>query len=910
MSAKGSPAAGDSPSGGERRRSSFTSFMSGLSTNVTKDIRSSFTSAADKMSTALNNVSVPTINVPSLPNFPGSERRAAEESANALRAREIQLAHIELLLDNLRLQIPTSTAGVALAYSTATLAPLDGLQCGLVFTWFRTGTHGSSTFVQVQQSQSPVYAPTVDDVGSRLCLQCQDTFDEGYTRYVESDRVLPADALLRSVADSSINGGQYCISSVRASLGTTEANPFPTMPSSSFNSIRDVERLPELVERLKISAVSSATAQVSFPEDMHVCVETAGVFIGVATVPPPLPPRAPEKEVSSRSSSSSSLDIAAAAAASSKAKAKSSNNGSSSTLIHGFRILSNPNITVKCSGPRSLLIRVPLTDDNGMVWKFESVRYCKDTGVIDLSPTDLVENTTVSGLKEFAKQIPEDAKEMHICLICADRMERDILVLAIRGLCAGGQPKLPWEVDVIPAASGTDKENAANESDTHVPFATSTTAALAASGVAPPPPSTSPSSARPSEAVVEQAKRLNFLEHQNTALKQERAQLLQTMQMLQENRPEAACSSSSSSSSLSALEHGDIAGAPLSRSSSGILSDEAKKRIDVATAEQTWQAKNASTRQGLEHTQEVQKLQEEIDHMRRLSLAAEGEKEREAQRWAAQQQKEVTELARRAQEREDELMREAQEREEVKDMQVAADTEALRVKHQEELNALQATIATAQAGMVETKSVQEKLQTELAELAADLLLAQKAESTAKDEMSAKTAHVSQLEGQLFSTLSLKMKQEAELAMLKEKLDTAEQTAAQADKARKEAAEARLAVEKASAQVNHEKKKAEGASKELKRVLKENAATMGEFEKALTRKSEECNLLYERLKAAEQGGNEVTDNKTGSVGSTVAAVGSSMSESMKRLGAVGRNSFTMFGSKNKSDAGSVASNEDS
>ena len=47
-------------------------------------------------------------------------------------------------------------------------------------------------------------------------------------------------------------------------------------------------------------------------------------------------------------------------------------------------------------------------------------------------------------------------------------------------------------------------------------------------------------------------------------------------------------------------------------------------------------------------------------------------------------------------------------------------------------------------------------------------------------------------------------------------------------------------------MNHEKKRADGVSKELKKVMKENTQAMSEFEKALQRKVEECNMLYEKV----------------------------------------------------------------
>jgi hypothetical protein len=44
-----------------------------------------------------------------------------------------------------------------------------------------------------------------------------------------------------------------------------------------------------------------------------------------------------------------------------------------------------------------------------------------------------------------------------------------------------------------------------------------------------------------------------------------------------------------------------------------------------------------------------------------------------------------------------------------------------------------------------------------------------------------------------------------------------------------------------AEINHHIKKSESQTRDLKKTMKENAAALAEFEKALIRKSEECNV---------------------------------------------------------------------
>lgn len=56
-----------------------------------------------------------------------------------------------------------------------------------------------------------------------------------------------------------------------------------------------------------------------------------------------------------------------------------------------------------------------------------------------------------------------------------------------------------------------------------------------------------------------------------------------------------------------------------------------------------------------------------------------------------------------------------------------------------------------------------------------------------------------------------------------------------------AKDSEMKSEKLTAEMNHLQKKADSLSKDLKKVLKDNAETVSEFEKALIRKSGECDV---------------------------------------------------------------------
>jgi hypothetical protein len=92
--------------------------------------------------------------------------------------------------------------------------------------------------------------------------------------------------------------------------------------------------------------------------------------------------------------------------------------------------------------------------------------------------------------------------------------------------------------------------------------------------------------------------------------------------------------------------------------------------------------------------------------------------------------------------------------------------------------------------------------------------------------------------------------------------------------------------KAISSMNSEKKRADSISKELKRIMKDNTITITEFEKALQRKSIECNELYEQLEIQKRASTEAIATALAEQGVTIpnaAQVVSHVSESIQRLG---------------------------
>lgn len=135
-----------------------------------------------------------------------------ETSSNAQKNR-LQNQNINLILkilEDIKLQRPSHHTGLVVAYSSALLAPI--VYKGIKFTWYRLGD--DNQFTTVDDSSRSWYAPTVDDIGCKICVQCEDNYQEGFSRYVECEPLLP-DPLLLSLLESSLKNSFYEVSSVK-----------------------------------------------------------------------------------------------------------------------------------------------------------------------------------------------------------------------------------------------------------------------------------------------------------------------------------------------------------------------------------------------------------------------------------------------------------------------------------------------------------------------------------------------------------------------------------------------------------------------------------------------------------------------------------------------------------------------
>lgn len=80
------------------------------------------------------------------------------------------------------LQCPQTHLGLVVGFSSATLAPL--IDNNVKFKWYRMGDN-MEQFQQIDEGSRGWYPPTADDIGKKICANCEDTLDQGFCRYAE-----------------------------------------------------------------------------------------------------------------------------------------------------------------------------------------------------------------------------------------------------------------------------------------------------------------------------------------------------------------------------------------------------------------------------------------------------------------------------------------------------------------------------------------------------------------------------------------------------------------------------------------------------------------------------------------------------------------------------------------------------
>eukprot|EP01035_Chromulina_nebulosa_P021107 gene21107-27349_t len=330
-----------------------------------------------------------------------------------------QLSTILSLLEDVKLQCPVYHSGLVVAVSSAILAPLT--HEGIRFTWYRLGNNTGDQFYTVDESSKAWYAPTIDDIGCKICVQCEDSYQQGFSRYVECGPI-EADPLLCTLSESILSNNYFECQDVSVSLGLVEIEG-----SESSSEIITVQDRPSILE-----SVNQPFLQLDGRSS--VIVDSHGLFVSI-----PVKSKDKDKE---------------------KDKEKGVKSGLRQSS-RGLRISPSPHIKVRCTQPASIVIDLPIrssstnstnnepAEDKAMEsflgsstlqipWVYEGVHspealsLAAEASVEDAEEDAIAFASTVCSLTELVSSFPESTTMMKICIACSDRMQRDILVSGLR----------------------------------------------------------------------------------------------------------------------------------------------------------------------------------------------------------------------------------------------------------------------------------------------------------------------------------------------------------------------------------------------------------------------------------------------------------------------------------------------
>jgi hypothetical protein len=97
------------------------------------------------------------------------------------------LSYLENVIGDLTLQVPQFHSGLLIAFSNNHIASTT-LTKDIKYSWFRAGFKREDIETLDESSKRAWYAPTADDIGFKVCVQCEDMHGLGFSRYREVSR--------------------------------------------------------------------------------------------------------------------------------------------------------------------------------------------------------------------------------------------------------------------------------------------------------------------------------------------------------------------------------------------------------------------------------------------------------------------------------------------------------------------------------------------------------------------------------------------------------------------------------------------------------------------------------------------------------------------------------------------------
>lgn len=106
----------------------------------------------------------------------GSKATDATSLANKIQS-------VLCTIRNMRLQSPINHTGIVFVFTSFGDKPFP-IDAGIHFKWFQM-QQGIPVIVPTDNFRNYIYLPSIDDVGSKISVQCDDDCDEGMSRFLE-----------------------------------------------------------------------------------------------------------------------------------------------------------------------------------------------------------------------------------------------------------------------------------------------------------------------------------------------------------------------------------------------------------------------------------------------------------------------------------------------------------------------------------------------------------------------------------------------------------------------------------------------------------------------------------------------------------------------------------------------------
>lgn len=148
-----------------------------VSTNISQTISNNINIATNISSSGSNNNSnsVNATATTTNEHHQHTKRKSIDKTQN-----NINITEVMKIIQDVKLVCPPSHSGFILAFNSRNLSPV--IHPGIKFTWYRMA---HDKIDPIDGCLTAWYAPTVDDIGSIICAQCSDNYDQGCSRYNE-----------------------------------------------------------------------------------------------------------------------------------------------------------------------------------------------------------------------------------------------------------------------------------------------------------------------------------------------------------------------------------------------------------------------------------------------------------------------------------------------------------------------------------------------------------------------------------------------------------------------------------------------------------------------------------------------------------------------------------------------------